>query len=224
MRAVTATRCRPTRCAACAATPTSCRSCSAATAWPSTWDGRSACARASSASLCGRCTAAVPIPVAASGSTTAASTTSDWWDHGGRTDLANLLPLCEAHHHLVHEGHWTLTVSPDRTITLRRPDGSLHYEGNTTTQSAATVPPTQRPPSTSDESEPRPNEREIPLHPWRVRGSQPRPTLAMRPSLQRRPPRAGAHLHPPSPPSDRPSANCSHPRPPSPPLARATSH
>ena len=32
-----------------------------------------------------------------------------WWTRdNGPTDIANLLPLCEAHHHLVHEGGWTL--------------------------------------------------------------------------------------------------------------------
>ena len=32
------------------------------------------------------------------------------WESGGGTDLANLLPLCSRHHHLVHEGGWTLHV------------------------------------------------------------------------------------------------------------------
>jgi hypothetical protein len=54
-----------------------------------------------------------------------------WWEHHGRTDVANLLPLCSAHHHLVHEGGWKLTLTPDRTITLHRPDGSLFFEGST---------------------------------------------------------------------------------------------
>ncbi len=54
-----------------------------------------------------------------------------WWEHHGPTDLANLLPLCSAHHHLVHEGGWALTLGPDRTITLHRPDGSLFFEGST---------------------------------------------------------------------------------------------
>ena len=53
------------------------------------------------------------------------------WQHGGPTDLANLLPLCSRHHHLVHEGGWTLTLRADRRIELRRPDGSLHFEGST---------------------------------------------------------------------------------------------
>ena len=53
------------------------------------------------------------------------------WDHHGPTDLANLLPLCTRHHHLVHEGGWRLTLHPDRTITLHRPDGTLYFEGST---------------------------------------------------------------------------------------------
>jgi hypothetical protein len=54
----------------------------------------------------------------------------DWYHHGP-TNLANLLPLCSRHHHLVHEGRWRLTLHPDRTITLTRPDGTLHFEGST---------------------------------------------------------------------------------------------
>jgi hypothetical protein len=53
------------------------------------------------------------------------------WDHHGPTDLANLLPLCTRHHHLVHEGRWHLTLHPDRSITLTRPDGTVHFEGST---------------------------------------------------------------------------------------------
>ena len=56
-----------------------------------------------------------------------------WWEHLGATNLDNLLPMCERHHHHVHEGGWTLTLKPDRTITLRRPDGTLHHEAPTST-------------------------------------------------------------------------------------------
>ena len=53
----------------------------------------------------------------------------DWTMQFGPTDLANLLPLCSTHHHLVHEGGWRLELRPDRTITLTRPDGATHYHG-----------------------------------------------------------------------------------------------
>jgi hypothetical protein len=46
-----------------------------------------------------------------------------WWRHGGPTDLANLLPLCSKHHHLVHEGGWQLKLTPDRVLTITLPDG-----------------------------------------------------------------------------------------------------
>ncbi len=50
----------------------------------------------------------------------------DWFEHGGTTDLHNLLPLCSRHHHLVHEGGWTIHLAPDRTLTITRPDGQHH--------------------------------------------------------------------------------------------------
>jgi hypothetical protein len=43
----------------------------------------------------------------------------------GPTDIANLVPICTRHHHLVHEGRWTLSIDPDRCLTLRRPDGTI---------------------------------------------------------------------------------------------------
>ncbi|WP_242606021.1 HNH endonuclease signature motif containing protein [Frankia sp. Cppng1_Ct_nod] len=46
------------------------------------------------------------------------------WADGGRTDLDNLVLLCSFHHHAVYEAGLTLTVSPDHTITVRRPDGT----------------------------------------------------------------------------------------------------
>ena len=48
------------------------------------------------------------------------------WEHGGETNLADMAPICPGHHHNVHEGGWTLTIGPDRTITIWRPDGQLH--------------------------------------------------------------------------------------------------
>jgi len=44
------------------------------------------------------------------------------WDPGGLTDLENLVPLCNRHHHAVHEGKWSIRLLPDRTLRTRRPD------------------------------------------------------------------------------------------------------
>ena len=52
-----------------------------------------------------------------------------YWENGGRTDLNNLLPLCSRHHHLVHEGGWTLTLGPDRTVAIVYPDGTIQTTG-----------------------------------------------------------------------------------------------
>lgn len=54
-----------------------------------------------------------------------------FWRLGGRTDLINLLPLCEQHHHLVHEGGWSVTLDGDRCATWTRPDGVVHHVGPT---------------------------------------------------------------------------------------------
>ena len=47
------------------------------------------------------------------------------WQQGGRTDLADLLPTCSRHHHVVHEGGWKLELDDDRTLTVTQPDGEL---------------------------------------------------------------------------------------------------
>ena len=48
-----------------------------------------------------------------------------WYSKRGPTLLDNLVPLCEQHHHLVHEGGWGIAMTPDRTVTWTRPDGTL---------------------------------------------------------------------------------------------------
>jgi hypothetical protein len=48
-----------------------------------------------------------------------------FWEHGGTTDLANLVPICAHHHHLVHEAGWHLHLAPDRTLTITKPDGTM---------------------------------------------------------------------------------------------------
>lgn len=82
------------------------------------------------------------------------------WTRHGSTDLHNLVPLCSRHHHLVHEGHWSLTLHADRTTTWRRPDGSVHARGSTVDVAPSGVAPTKDDPR----DRPRPGETEIPLH------------------------------------------------------------
>ena len=52
-----------------------------------------------------------------------------WWRRLGRTDLCNLLPICVKHHALVHNGGFDLHLAPDRTLTIRYPDGTTMSTG-----------------------------------------------------------------------------------------------
>ncbi len=64
----------------------------------------------------------------------------DWFEPDlGPTDLANLAPLCERDHHLVHEGAWVLTLTPDRVATWIRPDGVIHSTGSCIDRAASGV-------------------------------------------------------------------------------------
>lgn len=45
----------------------------------------------------------------------------DYWEHGGRTDLDNMVPLCSRHHHAAHEGGWTLVLNPETRILSASP-------------------------------------------------------------------------------------------------------
>jgi hypothetical protein len=45
------------------------------------------------------------------------------WLHGGETSLENLVMLCTTHHHLVHEGGWTVTAGSDGSFTFHSPIG-----------------------------------------------------------------------------------------------------
>ncbi len=47
------------------------------------------------------------------------------WLHGGETSLDNMVMLCTFHHHLVHEGGWTITVGADGTFVFHSPAGRL---------------------------------------------------------------------------------------------------
>jgi hypothetical protein len=74
-----------------------------------------------------------------------------FWEHHGATDLDNLVPICERHHHLVHEGGWTLHLHPGRRITLHRPDGTITHDGPTTNRTTAACQRKRPPPTTATE-------------------------------------------------------------------------
>jgi hypothetical protein len=43
--------------------------------------------------------------------------------------LENLLPVCCQHHANIHHDGWTIELGPNRELTLRLPDGSVHTTG-----------------------------------------------------------------------------------------------
>jgi len=45
------------------------------------------------------------------------------WSRGGTTDACNLAGLCWYHHHLVHEGDWTVLGNADGELTFTSPHG-----------------------------------------------------------------------------------------------------
>ena len=80
-----------------------------------------------------------------------------WWEHGGSTDLANLLPLCVRHHHAVHDHGWHLVLAADRTLTITYPDGTTHTTGPRTARPPPTTGRHERcPPRCSRHDEPPP--------------------------------------------------------------------
>jgi hypothetical protein len=46
------------------------------------------------------------------------------FEHGGATELDNLVPISPEWHHRIHDRGWILHMAPDRALTLRRPDGT----------------------------------------------------------------------------------------------------
>jgi hypothetical protein len=44
------------------------------------------------------------------------------WEHGGPTDVDNLIPLCGVHHERVHKG-WHIELSHNRELNVFRPNG-----------------------------------------------------------------------------------------------------
>jgi hypothetical protein len=59
-----------------------------------------------------------------------------WWRNGGRTDLANLLPVCTRHHAKIHNDGWTIALGPNRELTLTLPDGTVMATGPPTIRAA----------------------------------------------------------------------------------------
>jgi hypothetical protein len=45
------------------------------------------------------------------------------WLHGGETSLDNLVMLCTFHHHLVHEGGWSITAAAEGAFLFHSPAG-----------------------------------------------------------------------------------------------------
>jgi hypothetical protein len=46
-----------------------------------------------------------------------------WYEHDGRTDIANCAPYCSYHHHEIHRLDIRVTRLSDGTLEHRRPDG-----------------------------------------------------------------------------------------------------
>jgi hypothetical protein len=59
-----------------------------------------------------------------------------WWEKDGPTDLRNLLPLCERHHHAVHDRGWQLDLGPNRELVITLPDGQVMSTGPPTRAAA----------------------------------------------------------------------------------------
>lgn len=63
--------------------------------------------------------------------------TEEWTRDQGETNLADLAPLCETHHHDVHEGGWRLELDAGRVATWIRPDATIHWRGATIDRTTA---------------------------------------------------------------------------------------
>ena len=87
------------------------------------------------------------------------------WESGGATDLDNLLPLCARHHHLAHEGGWSLQLAADRTLSVYRPDGQLHATATIDIKPQGQTAGTQPRPARQPGPEPPPPPLPRPPHP-----------------------------------------------------------
>ena len=64
-----------------------------------------------------------------------------WWRHGGRTDLANLLPICSHHHSKVHNDGWIVELGA-RPRTLDPIPRRHDPQHRPTQQTGGVSPPT----------------------------------------------------------------------------------
>jgi Domain of unknown function (DUF222)/HNH endonuclease len=46
------------------------------------------------------------------------------WEHGGTTNLTNLVLLCSKHHHRIHTPGWHIKLTPHATLEVTHPDGT----------------------------------------------------------------------------------------------------
>ena len=84
-----------------------------------------------------------------------------WWEHGGATDLANLLPVCERHHHCIHDSRLDHRARPPARADRHDAGRGDHVDGPTTAQRRLSA--RGRPASDSDDTS------------TQCRASQPRP-------------------------------------------------
>jgi hypothetical protein len=49
------------------------------------------------------------------------------WVDGGRTDLDNLVELCDQHHRSVHEMHWKISGDANVELVFRSPTGRVSH-------------------------------------------------------------------------------------------------
>lgn len=65
------------------------------------------------------------------------------WSNGGTSNLDNLIPLCNKHHHQTHEDNHTLHIDTDRTATLTPPPAPEPTDISTRTPKTNPVPPSR---------------------------------------------------------------------------------
>lgn len=63
------------------------------------------------------------------------------WDHGGRTDIDNLVAVCRRHHGVAHRRGWSLTAAGDGWFVWATPTGRTFWSQRHGTQRAGPAPP-----------------------------------------------------------------------------------